>query len=522
MTNPSETIETFQRTLDPYIKPREQVNYIRRVLALHLGSCSHDGPVKQPVSLADTARDVTLDPSSKGIYRDYIEALKANVDARRKYDDTTQSNLPSSTSTSAHEEPSSSNELLEERIALLKLQAKQGRLSAVQNHLDSLMQKPAAAPEFLDPEDVFHEAIGLPSVPKEVVNSLVAQQSVKKADLTEQVAQLEKTVLRAKLLLQREEQLLRETRANAQGIPDVISNGIRLHALNTTRNELINWIETELSKASGDEDGEEEGESGSKSHGQSTADQATINKQLITIKDKYTKYLATRRSLLSSVGERSESLAAPVLAPAKSQQRAEEPEPASSTYLFTPYIETLLTLSKKQKAMITQKAHVNATLSKEIKDNCQSLSHLEEESQLLPSHSAAPTSRRRSGLGELLASTEKSGLTGKVQPWVLAADSAKLATLENVAEQVEGGHLALENSMQTLQEIDQLLGQGETTQEEEAQADTTEDDFWLETGAKSPSKARKHTEKSKDTEQSKDVWSSLHGNLGLIGQEDAA
>ncbi|KAF4961128.1 hypothetical protein FSARC_10250 [Fusarium sarcochroum] len=520
MTNPSETIETFQKTLDPFIKPREQVNYIRRVLALHLGSCSHDGPVKQPVALADTARDVTPDSSSKGIYREYIEALKANVDASRKYDDITQSNLPSTTST--HEEPSSGNELLEERIALLKLQAKQGRLLAVQTHLDSLMQKPAAAPEFLDPEDVFHEAIGLPSVPKEVVNSLVAQQSIKKTDLTEQVSQLEKTVLRAKLLLRREEQLLRETRSNAQGIPDVISNGIRLHALNTTRNELINWIETELGKASGDEDGDEEGEGGSKSHGKSTADQATINKQLITIKDKYTKYLATRRSLLSSVGERSESSAAPVLAPSTTQQQVEEPGPASSTYLLTPYIETLLTLSRKQKAMITQKAHVNATLSKETKDNCQSLGHLEEESQLLPSHSTAPTSRRRSGLGELLVSSERSGLTGKVQPWVLAADSAKLATLENVAEQVEGGHLALENSMQTLQEIDQLLGHGETTQEEETQADTTEDDFWLETGAKSPSKARKHTEKSKDTEQSKDAWSSLHGNLGLIGHEDTA
>ncbi|KAF4455176.1 hypothetical protein F53441_2446 [Fusarium austroafricanum] len=514
MTNPSKTIETLQKTLDPFIKPREQVNYIRRVLALHLGSCSHDGPVKQPVSLADPTRDVTLDPSSKGIYRDYIEALKANADARRKYEDAAQPNLRSASSS---QEPSSSNELLEEQVSLLKLQAKQARLSAVQNHLDSLMQKPAAAPEYLDPEDVFHDAASRPSVPKEVVNSLVAQQSVKKADLTEQVAQLEKAVLRAKLLLRREEQLLRETKANAQSIPDVISNGTRLHALNTTRNELINWIETELSKASGNEHGDEHG---SGTHSQSTADQATITNQLNTIKEKYANYLATRRSLLASAGERPELSAVPVLAPSITKRQIEEPEPASSTYLLTPYIETLLTLSKKQKAMITQKAHVNTTLSKETKDNCQSLSHLEEESQLLPSHSVPPASRRRSGLGEFLGSEERSGLTGKVQPWVFAADSAKIATLENVAEQVEGGQLALENSMQTLQEIDQLLGQGEVAQEEEVQADTTEDDVWLEAGPKSPSKARKHTEKS--STEPKDPWFSLNGNLGLIGQEDTA
>ncbi|KAF4497312.1 hypothetical protein FAGAP_6527 [Fusarium agapanthi] len=516
MANSSETAETFQKTLDPYIKPREQVNYIRRVLALHLGTCSHDGPVKQPVSLADSTRDVTLDSSSKGIYREYIEALKANVDARRNYEDAAQSNLPSS---SLAKELPSSNELLEEQVSLLKLQAKQARLTAVQTHLDSLMQKPAAAPEFLDPEDVFHDATSLPSVPKEVVNSLVAQQSVKKTDLTEQVAQLEKTVLRAKLLLRREEQLLRETRANTQSIPDVISNGIRLHALNTTRNELINWIETELSKASGDGDGDGD-EDGSKSHSQSTADQATINNHLSIIKEKYANYLAKRRSLLASAGERFESSAVPVLAPSSTKRQVEEPEPASSTYLLTTYIETLLALSKKQRAMITQKAHVNTTLGKEIKDNCQSLSHLEEESQLLPSHSVAPTSRRRSGLGEFLALDERSGLTGKVQPWVLAADSAKITTLENVAEQIEGGQLALVNSMQTLQEIDQLLGQDEAAEEEEAQADTTEDDVWLEAGPKSPSKARRHTEKR--ITEPKDAWSSLQGNLGLIGQGDAA
>ncbi|KAJ9429130.1 hypothetical protein QL093DRAFT_2153702, partial [Fusarium oxysporum] len=336
------------------------------------------------------------------------------------------------------------------------------------NHLDSLMQKPAAAPEYLDPEDVFHDATSLPSVPKEVVNSLVAQQSVKKTDLTEQVAQLEKTVLRAKLLLRREEQLLRETRANAQSIPDVISNGIRLHALNTTRNELINWIETELSKASGDEDGDEDG---SKSHSQSTADQATINNHLNIIKEKYANYLATRRSLLASAGERFESSPVPVLAPSSTKQQLR-----------------------------------NQNLHQKV--NC---------FHLIRWH---PTSRRRSGLGEFLASDERSGLTGKVQPWVLAADSAKITTLENVAEQIEGGQLALENSMQTLQEIDQLLGQDEAAEEEETQADTTEDDVWLEAGAKSPSKARRHTEKR--ITEPRDAWSSLQGNLGLIGQGDTA
>ncbi|KAF4978041.1 hypothetical protein FZEAL_5506 [Fusarium zealandicum] len=521
MANSSESIETFQSKLEPFIKPREQVNYIRRVLALHLGSCFHDGPIKPPLSLADTAHDVTLDPSSKGVYREYIEALKANVEARRAYDEVAP---PDHARTSSpHEAHSAGNDLLEERVSLLKLQTKQERLSAVQTHLDLLMQKPAAAPEFLDPEDVFRDAASLPRVPKEVVNDLVAQQSTKKPDLMEQVAQMEKTVLRAKLLLRREEQLLRETRSNAQGIPDVISNSTRLHALNATRNELITWIEKELGKASVDEDADDDNDGGIKGHDRSTTDQASISNQLEAIKDKYARYLAARRSLLSTAAERSES-APPILRPSGTKQQAEEADPAPSTYLLTPYIEILLSLSKRQRAMITQKAHTSSTLSKEIKDACQSLSHLAEESQLLPSHSTVLKSRRRSGLGEVLTSNsaERSGFTGKVHPWVLAADSAKISTLENVAERIEIGQLALENSMQTLQEIDQLLGQGVTKEAEEAQADTTEDDFWLATGTKTQGNARKHSEKKKDAEKAKDAWSGLNGNLGLIGHEDAA
>ncbi|KAM5356179.1 hypothetical protein ACJ41O_002825 [Fusarium nematophilum] len=464
-----------------------------------------------------------MDDNLKGIYREYVEALKAGVEARRKYDEVAQSNSPQASS--SQEASLVANDLLEDRVTLLKLQTKQDRLSSVQSHLDLLMQKPAAAPEFLEPEDMFRDAASLPPVPKEVVNSLIAQQSTKKADLTDQMAQLEKTVLRAKLLLRREEQLLRETRSNTQNIPDVISNGTRLHALNTTRNELINWIETELGKASGQEDGDEEGEGGTKGLDRSAADQAAVNGQLEAIKDKYARYLSARRSLLATVAEQSAMLQAPVLAPDKDKQQLDQPDPVPTTYLLNPYIETLLSLSRKQKAMITQKAHTNVTLGREIKDACQSLSHISEESQLLPSQSMTTASRRRSGLGEILTSTpaERSGFTGKVQPWVLAADSAKIATLENVAEQVEIGQLALENSMQTLQEIDHLLGQDEAEQGDQAQANTTEDDFWLATGSQTPGKARKHTEKKNEAEEmSKDAWFGLHGNLGLIGLEDAS
>ncbi|KAH7137214.1 hypothetical protein B0J13DRAFT_559211 [Dactylonectria estremocensis] len=521
MPNQSDVLEKFQSTLEPFIKPREQVNYIRRVLALHLGSCSHGGPLKQPVSLVNSSHDVAVGKELKGVQREYIEALRANVAARRQYADVAQANPPRPSS--PKETQPSSLDFVEDRIALLKLQGKRERLCAVQKYLDLLIQKPAGSVEFLDPEDMFHSAGELPNVPREVVNSLVAQQTTTKPDLKGQVAQLEKTVLRAKLLLRREEQLLRDARSGAHGIPDVISNGARLDALNATRNELITWIETELGKASGEEvDGGLDGVS--KNQDKLAADSAAITSQLKDIKEKYARYLAARRSLLSTMTERPGASRPPGLkAPDTTKQRNIEAEPTPSNYLLTPYIETLLSLSRNQRSTITQKSYINTTLNNEVKEACQVFSHLAEESQLLPLHPTSESSRRRSGLGEILTSTDRAGFAGRVQPWVLAADSAKIATLEIVAEKVEGGQVALENSMKAIREINILLGQSEVDEPETAKEEPTEDDIWLDTGAKNTTGTRKHTGKAKGAEKGpKDAWSILHGNLGLIGQEEAA
>ncbi|KAH6898950.1 hypothetical protein B0T10DRAFT_474136 [Thelonectria olida] len=522
MANKNEVFDEFQRTLGPFIKPREQVNYIRRVLALHLGACSHDGPIKQPLPLKDSSHDVIVGPELKGIQREYIEALKANVAARRKHADVRQAN-PIRWS-SPEETTSNSVELVEERIALLKLQNKQNRVSAVQSYLDRLIEKPAASVEFLDPEDMFRHAPDLPSVPKEVVNNIIAQQSAGKPDLKGQIAQLEKTVLRAKLLLRREEQLLREARSNTQNMPDVISNGTKLDALNTTRNELITWMETELGKASASEDVDGDADGIAKCQDRLAADNATINSQLGVIKDKYARYLSARRSLLETLAERPGASEPPVLkAYDTHQQPRAGSDPTPSNYLLTPYIETLLSLSRNQKAMITQKSYMNSTLSKETKDACQVLSHIAEESQLLPQHPQSGSSRRRSGLGEVLLAPERSGFTSRVQPWVNAADSAKIVTLEAVAEKVEEGQLALEHSMKALQEIDHLLGQDEEVgDQEDAGEDTTETDFWMNAGPKHPSNTRRHTEKKTMQKKSRDTWTGLHGSLGLIGHDDTA
>ncbi|KAK1846823.1 hypothetical protein CCHR01_10571 [Colletotrichum chrysophilum] len=502
-------IEKVQASLQPYIKPREQVAYIRRALALHLQACGQPGPIQSPLSLIDASCTITPTKEARGLQREYLRALDANIKARNDYENTRNDTATPPPSRSKIVDP---RDQLEDHIALVKLRQKQQRLQTVQKYLDLLVRQPAASPDFLDLEVVFRDSPPLPDVPTAVVNSFTVTNSSATTDLSGLAGQLEKVVLRAKLLLQREEQLLQDVRQRTGELAGQVSDEAKAHALDTTRAELINWIETELSKASG----EGEDDSYSQRNGQ-PADKTNIDEKLVEIRDKYTRYTAARKSLLHMVSDETQ----PILRPggeAAGASQSEEIPPAPTTHLLIPYLEKLLALSREQKGMIAHKSHVNNVLSKQAKETQQALDHLAEESQLLPEH-PMPKPRPRSGFADDFASavSEKQAMSERVKPWVFAADSAKIATLEAVAEKIEEGQVALEGSMSALQEVDRLLGQNQS-----AVGDTTEEDIWLTQGSASQTGARRHGahQRKESAVKSGDIWSAIHGDLGLIGHED--
>lgn len=146
MSEPFEAVRKIQDGLDPYIKPREQVNYIRRILALHLGSFSQDAPLNQPLPLAATSYDV-VDPSAgtKALHQEYLQALKANVSAQQQFDSISQTR-PRTPEQQSIDPQSEEIDPLNERLAILKLQQKRQKLSAVRKYLDHLVDQPAASP----------------------------------------------------------------------------------------------------------------------------------------------------------------------------------------------------------------------------------------------------------------------------------------------------------------------------------------------------------------------------------------
>ncbi|KAJ0121376.1 hypothetical protein J7T55_008540 [Diaporthe amygdali] len=513
-----ETVEEIQRALEPRIRSREEVSHIRRVLCLHLLSTFENGP--QPGALALSGADCTIKSTSgvRGLQRDYLRALHANIKAKRDQEAIRQANEEGKTVSAR---TLNDSDRLEEHVASIKLKKKQQRLQTIEKHLDLLGQKPAASPEFLQTEAIFEDVVQLPGVPKAVVSGFTVDKASAKTDLKALVDRLEKAVLRSKLLLKKEEKLLEEVRSRSTATRGTISDGAKLVALSATRNELISWMEAELGKASRLDDLQPEEVDGRRG---TTADKGHVHEQLAIVKDKYANYVSTRKTLVQLLQQPTQpDIKPPLENTSHTQSKIAQTVP--STHLITPYIERLIQVGQDQRNLIAQKSHLNTVLSKKTEATVRVLDRLTEESQLIPEHPMPGSARRQKGLGADPPSDDIDSTTDRVQPWVFAADAAKLATLESVAEKIEAGQVALEKSTKSLTEIDQLLGRNVSPGDESAaDEDTTVDDIWLAESA-SPRKAPKPNthvrNKSNMVKEKGDIWSTLGGSVGLINAEDS-
>ncbi|KAG5929907.1 hypothetical protein E4U42_003968 [Claviceps africana] len=526
-----QTIEKLKDRFGPFVKPREQVNYIRRVLALELGSYTGEGPIQQPLSLnrGPILRD--SGPELKGLYREYVEALRINASARQSFEKFAYGQPEAS---SPDPEPESNSSVLDDHLVLSRLRKKRDSLVTVRRYLERLAESPTPPQAPQDVQQMLDEGNPQPAVPAEVLNSFAVEQTSAGIDIQSQTSQLEKTLYGARLLLKREENLLAEARGRCTIKPELVSNGAKMEALNSTRNELINWIETELSKASA-----EEKTTGGTRHQEQTEsaaapDQAGISGQMRQVQDKYNVYVAARKKLLALTS----CAPRPWMTPPEEQVDDKSAGPAgpaethkltSIDYLLIPHIETLISQSRRQKGLITHKSHFSAVLDNQRRDSCRLIGRLVEESQLLAAYPMKDSTRRQSGVPDIIAAkhADRPDLASRIKPWLFAADAARIRTLEAVAENVEVGEMALENSMEAVHKMKTLLGLQDEVEEADTTApDTVEGDMWLDDGLDRGAEAKtchKKPLKAKSTasQDKTDPWARIHGNLGLIGHDDA-
>lgn len=169
--------------------------------------------------------------------------------------------------------------------------------------------------------------------------------------------------------------------------------------------------------------------------------------------------------------------------------------------------------------MTCHKSYASSMLKKQISNSRQALDRVAEESQLLPSYLMKSTQQRGSGTARDMfqSSADPEGITSQIKPWVMAADSAKIATLEAVAETIEAGQLALENCMKSIEDIDRFLGQETDQDNSHVELSGPSDDARPRSGGS----ARRQLDKRGPRQQTVDPWSRLHGNLGLISHDES-
>jgi hypothetical protein len=484
-------IKEAHRSLEPFIRQAREVKQIRRVLALHLSS-RVNSPILHPLSLLEAeCEGSAANHGVRGIRREYLRCLSSSLRSREEYEKVSkehQVHISPEGQGGTRKAQDGAGNSLESFLEVVKYRRKHERLRILQDYVDMLAQKPAAASDHLDPRVVLKDVDSLPSVPSDVMTTTGPPQESQRTDLHILVDQLEKSVLRAKLLLKREQKLLSKVKAEGASRNALdTSAGSRLQALGTARNELINWIETELAKA-----GESPADSNSQDF-KSTEKKGKdyIDSQYSSIQRQYAKYNKARQALIIAATRSPEAPATTTTEDDTAMLTSkEEVEKTKMSHVLHPYLEELTSVSNQQKSVIQQKSHLTISLAKQLKEAGQGLDRLAEESHLLPSYPLAGSQRKalETSFGDEISNHEKPDSSRRARAWVHASELASKATKEAVAETLEEGEEAILEARQTLLDLQYLLG----------------DDVDAGTESKN---------------MPKDIWAALDGHLGAIKRD---
>ncbi|KAG4029732.1 hypothetical protein MFRU_014g00350 [Monilinia fructicola] len=473
LENLPESIKRLHLALSPYIKQRQDTLHVRRVLAAHLNSNVNSGEsILTPtnLSLTDPTSEVTQGLGFPGVQHEYLRSLQANLKAQEDFAaiSTQHDEIESHSKIRArtHDQATSKEVSLRTFLDLEKQRKKQERFRVIQDLINQLAQKPAAEQDFLDPKslELLRDVGSLPPVPPIVLAPAEHHQDSERIDLKSLVDRLEKSVLRAQLLLKKEQNLLAKVRAGTTTSKDQPEQGNRQLALGTTRNELINWIEMELGKA-GDSSAAPEGQDPSIPEYKG---KEYIDSQLASIKQIYAQYLETRKRLIVAA---SEDLATPlpIAVGATDSSAVVVDQPPNDTANITDvstysYLEDLVLISNEQRSTVLQRSYLTSSLTRQHKETGKDLDKLVDESHLLPAYPMPTVTSQRKRLGEPISfeedisNSDKPSLSSRAKAWVFAAESSSISTKEAVLERLEDGESALAEAYQTLNDLQVLLG----------------------------------------------------------------
>ncbi|KAI0459418.1 hypothetical protein F5B21DRAFT_456646 [Xylaria acuta] len=509
-----------REALERLLRPRGELVAEKRAVIQDLAQNLGQEQLSSPVFLVDPDKPISLSDAAQEKQREFIEAVQKNIKlqkelsklrAEHKAAASAATSAPSSTRADAE------RELLEEQLECNRLGKERQRLEALNKCYEELDLQPAAAPDFLDPKVMFQDCAPFPELPKELVEGFTKDQDAPDQEAQELVSRLRKATMRQKLVLEHDQHKLEALKAKHSTDPKDLPPGAQVAALNAVKNSLVNWIEAMLSKA-----GEGESEDAETSPSKETQNKDfDRDAQLAEIEKEYKHHIELRKQVMASMSQLRKLKESPHPQEEEQESAPVVPLPAvpePQTYLLTPYLEKLQALSQEQKGLVQEKAHINATVARQQQETNKTLRRLAQDSKLLSKHAPPKSGKSRSGLSFAKA-TKSATITDQVQPWLFAADSAKIATLEAVAEAVDKGQMSIEDAIQALDQVSmlqnkgplQVPGDGELRSAERSMETAEEDE-------KSGISVERRTEKKPSKDEQRSIWSILDGNLGLINE----
>ncbi|KAI1432405.1 hypothetical protein GGR50DRAFT_601467 [Xylaria sp. CBS 124048] len=499
--------------IERLLRRREDVIEDKRAMRQELAQSLGQEQLSSPLALIDPDTPISLSDPPQEKQKAFIEALRKNMKLQQELSRLRADHKAAASLVVTDHSPAvadAERRLLAEQLECNRLEKERQRLEALKKFHDELSRQPAASPDFLDSKIMFKGCAPFPEIPKELVEGFTKDQDPPGQEIKDLIAQLRRETLRQKILLARDRRRLEAVRAKNPVHPKDLPPERQVAALNAVKESLVDWIEVMLSKA-----GESEAEEGVESPSKKDATSEAFDRgaQLADIEKEYKRHIDLRKQIMASMAQLRKLRDTPRPPPLEKIQAPETPLPARSepqTYLLTPYLEKLQALSHEQKRLVQEKAHIHAAITRQQQDANKILRRLTHDSKLLSDHAPPVPERRQSGMSFAKA-TKRFSVTEQIQPWLFAADSAKIATLEAVAEAVDKGQMSIDDTVQALDQVSILQNKGPLEMPGEGGATSPEQDA-------EPGEPGENDEKKGAKDQLKSIWSVLDGNLGLINE----
>ncbi|KAJ6124050.1 hypothetical protein N7471_011367 [Penicillium samsonianum] len=519
-------IPPILKPLAPYIKSRQETLEIRQALTSYLRSfiefddqsSDHTQSHLSLCASTDGVADVKRIPTDlPGLRKDYLKALAANVAARKEFALASENVASLRRQRTSPNRPSDDADMqdpgteLREYLALLRDRRRHTKLQVFQNYLEEIKTRDAGSLEDVGNDG---EQMLLPEVDTE------AGRNGTETDLDELVHSLERAVVRARTQLDRQKQLFEK--AKAQHDPRAETSDAKARALQTTRDELVQWVEERL-VGQGDPD-----ESLLQELPPEEIEEAQrgLENRKIQITEQYAAYLRARRDLLDAASRACQPVTVTQKPPSRSTNKIElgiaEIPPPNPIDVLSYANENLLPLLKSQKSLALQKSYLSGLLSKEKSTTLRALNRLSDESHLLPEyptvarqprfkHAAAALNSRMQAQTPDQTTDEVVGLA---EAWAFASNAAAANGRDFVQQKIALGTEVAQDARQALADVCKTLNQDLDEVMLEGRENRDGSDSWASENRYAKGMSRGGG--SRIEKQPSGPWSGLNGRVGVV------